>query len=374
MPFDPNRVPDEGDISPQTLVFNYLKSKGLPLNADNVRRTIEANARDPGVLGPNVVAGLRNTGTEDSNPRGSGGVGQGGGSAAGRIEGGAGSKRGGNTPVDATNTSRTAGERSATSAPPQSGEDDSFGFNLPGALGAAVLGGGLYGASRLFRGQPKPELGIPEEPGRGFSMVGEPYTPVNPDDVMNPPGSRPDPAMRRGGPGMGDPLALPAPAPQGLLESSMQKALAAPGPEGMPQLGGPSGVPQLSAPSGAIPLPDATSGAPIPMGAPAPAPAPAQPLALPAPEPALPGVQPYQPMAPGVQPVPPSAVSGMPVGPSTADPAVLNEANIRGNLVPPPQIPLRPRVPSSIIPPNIQELIRGGLQRAAPALRGLRMP
>lgn len=52
-------------------------------------------------------------------------------------------------------------------------------------------------------------------------------------------------------------------------------------------------------------------------------------------------------LIPGVIPPQPGAVSGMPVGPSTANPAVLNEANIGGGLRPAPNVPFNspgPRV------------------------------
>jgi hypothetical protein len=77
---DPNMLStaDTSDeLSPTTIVLNYLKSKGMQPNAENIRRTIEANARDPGVLGPNLVgyntpAGrdieLRNPAPENSAP------------------------------------------------------------------------------------------------------------------------------------------------------------------------------------------------------------------------------------------------------------------------------------------------------------------
>jgi hypothetical protein len=47
-------------LSPTTLILNYLTSRGYQPNAENIRRAVEANARDPGVLGADPVAGLRN--------------------------------------------------------------------------------------------------------------------------------------------------------------------------------------------------------------------------------------------------------------------------------------------------------------------------
>ncbi len=79
--YDPNMLstedkPGADELSPTTIVLQYLKSKGLPLTAENIRRTVDANARDPNVLGPNLAgyvtpAGrdieLRNAGTEDTS-------------------------------------------------------------------------------------------------------------------------------------------------------------------------------------------------------------------------------------------------------------------------------------------------------------------
>lgn len=52
--------------SPTTLVLNYLKSQGLQPNAQNIRRTLEANARNPG-----LVPGLANEAppAPDAEPR-----------------------------------------------------------------------------------------------------------------------------------------------------------------------------------------------------------------------------------------------------------------------------------------------------------------
>lgn len=49
--------------SPMTLLMRYFNSQGIPPSADNIRRAIEANARNPG-----TVPGLVNTMPEDSSP------------------------------------------------------------------------------------------------------------------------------------------------------------------------------------------------------------------------------------------------------------------------------------------------------------------
>jgi len=62
--FDPNMMATEeptDPLSPTTLVFNYLKSRGIPLTAGNISQALRDNARDPGVFGPDPIAGLRNT-------------------------------------------------------------------------------------------------------------------------------------------------------------------------------------------------------------------------------------------------------------------------------------------------------------------------
>src|SRR4249920_3739695 len=75
-------VPSGPSSAGQQAVIAYLQSKGLPVNAGNIRRAVEANARDPGSMeanGPNLgptVLNLRNAGIEDASPmpaRGGGG-------------------------------------------------------------------------------------------------------------------------------------------------------------------------------------------------------------------------------------------------------------------------------------------------------------
>lgn len=65
--YDPNMVstedkPDADPLSPTTIVLNYLKERGYPLTAENIRRTVEANARDPGAIGGNVANYTRSGG------------------------------------------------------------------------------------------------------------------------------------------------------------------------------------------------------------------------------------------------------------------------------------------------------------------------
>jgi len=37
-------------LSPTTLIYNYLREKGMPLTSDNVRRVLEGNAQNPGMI------------------------------------------------------------------------------------------------------------------------------------------------------------------------------------------------------------------------------------------------------------------------------------------------------------------------------------
>jgi len=37
-------------LSPTTLIYNYLREKGMPLTSENVRRVLESNAQNPGII------------------------------------------------------------------------------------------------------------------------------------------------------------------------------------------------------------------------------------------------------------------------------------------------------------------------------------
>ena len=47
---DPSVVGGAADASPTTLVLQYLKQRGYQPSSENVRRALEANQRDPGVI------------------------------------------------------------------------------------------------------------------------------------------------------------------------------------------------------------------------------------------------------------------------------------------------------------------------------------
>lgn len=76
--YDPNMVSTEDtsdQLSPTSLVLNYLKSKGITPTAGNIKAAINANALNPGQFGPFQISDpspggtqLRNAGVEDSNP------------------------------------------------------------------------------------------------------------------------------------------------------------------------------------------------------------------------------------------------------------------------------------------------------------------
>jgi hypothetical protein len=85
--YDPNMVstedtPNADPLSPTTIVLKYLKERGYPLTAENIRRAVEGNARDPGAFGGNVVnytrgdtggnVELRNAGPEGTSAAPSG--------------------------------------------------------------------------------------------------------------------------------------------------------------------------------------------------------------------------------------------------------------------------------------------------------------
>jgi len=56
-------IEGSAQYSPMTLLMRYFNSQGIAPSADNIRRAIEQNARQPG-----TIPGLRNAAPEDSSP------------------------------------------------------------------------------------------------------------------------------------------------------------------------------------------------------------------------------------------------------------------------------------------------------------------
>jgi hypothetical protein len=281
-------MPDAVDtLSPTTLILNYLQSKGLPPNAENIRRTLMANASDP-----SLIPGLRNDvpgagGADAGNPKTSGAVGKGG-NAATRIEGGGNAlpvppippkgggggsgpaasgpyervdkgapalpdpnATGGGPSYERTDKDTSAAPATTSAAPTGSGADPSSSWNWNSILGpsAAVLGGAGGGALAL--NAMRNRTGAPGDIGdiSGMSLnTGGDVAPVDAPFVAEDPMQA---ALRKA---VGGPEATPIPG-------ARPPMAAIPGP-GMPQLGAP-------APSAPIPMPNSTSGPAIEMPPPA---------------------------------------------------------------------------------------------------------
>lgn len=210
--------------SGQQLVAAYLMSKGLPMNGENMRRALTANAQNPGLI-PQLANNAPSTDAEDyaagaRGPRSPGDPGpavaqrtSSGGGAARRIEGG-GAQRGGSGSVDEGGwdtgagapapTNKTSGGTPRGAVPsetlpaadaPRGGtsiSNPSEGWNWPMILGtgaglgaAGITGASLLNAARGGSGggtssAPPTPRGAPIEPPpippRGGAAPGESIT------------------------------------------------------------------------------------------------------------------------------------------------------------------------------------------------------
>ena len=231
---DPNMLQTDvpaDPLSPVTLILNYLKSRGYQPSAENIRRTVEANARDPGVLGADPVAGLRNarasTEAEDQAAmRAAGGRGGGGGDGGLVREEGSWDVPGGKT----------------SSAPPATPSTWRGPFSGPPDPTNTLT----TTADQAMR------FAVPNIPGPEYGLT---------SDYTRPPLRGP-----WGGGGGGGPSPT-EPPPTGPVGDAVTRALEGP-PEQL-RLPGPPEVPRLPPPS-ALPNP----GVPVPEVAPAPMAAP----------------------------------------------------------------------------------------------------
>ena len=250
---------DEDELSPTTIILNSLRAKGLPPNAENIRRAVAQMGRQPDEAGPDPVAGLRVQRTDDN-------VGQGGGSVAGKVEGGGQSGNAGDTkaptgPAEPRNYENIGGG-SDNSGSKTTSAQPSNSMNLGGAIAAGA------GIPLAFDWLTNRGGGLGAEATEPWNVPLRGPIDVSPDAL---PGARVNPALAGpGGPQLGAPsLQLGGPTPQiagpdaaqSPMEMAMQKALAPPA--GVPQLGGPGEAP-------AIRLPDQTSGPTIPLPPPEP--------------------------------------------------------------------------------------------------------
>jgi hypothetical protein len=186
------RVPDAsayGDSGAGQLVRAYLESKGMPYTPDNVRRALDANARDSTTMGPDPIAGLRNSAASTEPPSGRSK------SVADKIEGNP-------PPADLSKVpnaeeypgfSPTGTDTKTTSAQPGDGTAPSGGGLDVSNIGQMIaqglaLGGAAAGGGYLLGGnRPNYQLGM-NEPGvpattaePGGNPVGDQYRLLPPD-------------------------------------------------------------------------------------------------------------------------------------------------------------------------------------------------
>jgi hypothetical protein len=245
---------DEDPLSPTTMVFKYLQSKGLQPNAQNVRAAVMQMGRQPDEAGPDPIPGLRverQDNQSDASSRG--------GSVANKVEpqgnqGNAGStgSAGGRDDTSNGTSSKTTSAQPSDNVGQGGPVDPLSGSGGVGPLLGGIIATGLplgavgYGAYKALTG------GGMAAGGGGAPTV----------DIA---GALPAPPLQLGGPPSPPeaPMAVPGstiPMPDqsvSPMEAAMQKAIA---PPGSPlQLGYSGG----NAPP--IALPDQSSGPAIPM-------------------------------------------------------------------------------------------------------------
>jgi hypothetical protein len=245
-------VPSGPSSSGQQAVIAYLQSKGLPVNAGNIRRAVEANARDPGsadvnpqTLGPTVL-NLRNAGIEDAN------------------DGNTSAAPSGNVKIDPLQITSSPPRVPSPATPDAGATDPTSGSSLLQSLVPLLAGGGAaaFPLGRYIL-----------DKMRGGGIPG----------VAGIPGSVP---------------MLPSPETRPLLTGPEARP-ALSGPEPVPAVAGPrAGAPQIAAPgeAPAIPLPNQSTGRP---------PIPLQDANVPRPALETAGVQ----LSPATAPVPPTDAS-----------------------------------------------------------------
>lgn len=163
-----------GDIdprSPTAMLQGYLQSRGLPFTSDNMRRVLDANARQPG-----VIPGLENQAPPSADP----GVGQQG-NVAGKVEKAPTNQ--GKVTFEPPDYVPPPTDTSKSSAPPnQSTSDTGPTVNL-GNLGAMIATGAgtgaLYNYMGARRGVPGADLPV---------TMNAPAASVNTGDLTTPEG------------------------------------------------------------------------------------------------------------------------------------------------------------------------------------------
>ena len=232
--YDPNMVTTEAPtdkLSPTTMVFNYLKAKGVPLTAGNISQALRDHAGDPAAFA-NVPANEGQSGEFDQagmEP-----------DAAAQPQ-----RRGAATlpippqPGDPTGGSgewdKSGGNTSAPPTQPASGSGLDWLRPLveSGSLGAAILGkymAGRGGAPMPDAMRPPDGAGVPAQLGGQPELTPPPAAAPIPIQAMPVEPAVPAQAALPApttGPGSGQ-LLLPAPTPQQTLPANLQPAASGP--------------------------------------------------------------------------------------------------------------------------------------------------
>jgi hypothetical protein len=163
------------------MVLNYLQSRGFQPTTENVRRALEANARDPGVI-PGLRSDTAATDAEDQAAMKAAGVG------GGKPQGGSGAG-GKPTPDGPPMVNLGAGPTNEAAWSPDTSAQPTQDAGAGSSLGlAALLGlpaaGLMYGASKIPP-RPMPGEAAPPMPDVG---AGGPPSPGEIDYTMLPPG------------------------------------------------------------------------------------------------------------------------------------------------------------------------------------------
>src|SRR5678809_374683 len=202
-------IEGSAQYSPMTLLMRYFNSQGIPPSAENIRRAIEQNAREPG-----TIPGLRNAMPEDSAPA----------TQSTRVGAPSG---GGGQQLPVPPVPPTGGGQPTTSAPPPSGDPRTPDVSVSGGpsvgeIASAIGLGGLLPAALFgMHGSGMPGASVPTQNPAGL------FTP--------PPTANAPPAT----PGAGQPPLVPPeqggiidytqlePPRQAPLESALSKAVPA---------------------------------------------------------------------------------------------------------------------------------------------------
>lgn len=264
----------------RSLVTAYLQEKGVPVNAENIRRAINENARSPG-----TVKGLVNGAPEDSSPAPSNGNARN--QPPLKTQGGNGNVGSGVKPTTPRSISGSATTSENAGGPgkgvPAMQATGSGGLGW-GDIAGAVLGGGglasllaILGRGRGSAGAGPSSSNIGSEQGLGISGRDSYYPP---DDALHgevmPRQALPGPTQQPGGALVPSQSRTMQPLPDGMPTSPQPPGMQAgvSGPSPMPQISdrnmvgegvNPVGPPQPGrmqpGPSSEIPLP------PMPQGA-----------------------------------------------------------------------------------------------------------